>query len=236
MGPRLLAHLAEGRSVAYASDAGTPLIADPGYRLATEAIAAGHPVRAAPGASAVLAALAVAGLPTDRFLFAGFLPPKAAARARAIAELAAVPATLVLYEAPGRTPDTLAALAEGLGDRPAALCRELTKLHEEVVRAPLSDLAQRPAPRGEVVLVVGPPEARAGRRAISRAVRPCRTSSGPPRCGRSSTPGAIRAFGLRELLRIAQLHALQRAHDVAQGFPQVGHAALPAPPILARRI
>ena len=156
--PRLLAALAEGRSVAYASDAGTPLIADPGFQLAREAAAAGHRVLAAPGASAVLAALTVAGLPTDRFLFAGFLPPQSGARRRALGELAAVPATLVVYESPRRTAACLADMAEVLGaGREAALCRELTKRHEEVRRGPLRALAegaQADPPRGEVVIVV----------------------------------------------------------------------------------
>ncbi len=160
--PKLLRALAEGRSVALVSDAGTPLLADPGYRLATEAIAAGLPVTAAPGASALLAALAVAGLPTDRFLFAGFLPPRAGARATALTELAATPATLVFYESPRRLAAALAAMAAALGpDRPAAVCRELTKRFEEVRRAPLATLAAHyaaeGAPKGEVVVVVGPP-------------------------------------------------------------------------------
>lgn len=160
--PRLLAALAEGRSVALVSDAGTPLVADPGYRLAVEAIAAGAAVFAAPGASALLAALAVAGLPTDRFLFAGFLPPKEAARRRALAELAEVPATLVFYESPRRLASSLAAMAAVLGaERLAAVCRELTKRFEEVRRGPLDALAAgyaaAPAPRGEIVVVVGPP-------------------------------------------------------------------------------
>jgi len=153
--------LAEGRSVAYCSDAGTPLVADPGYRLATDAIAEGHPVTTAPGASAALAALTLSGLPTDRFLFAGFLPPKSAARRTALAEVATVPATLVFYESPRRTAAALADMAEVLGPRPAALARELTKRFEEVRRAPLPELAALCAeaePRGEVVIVVGPPD------------------------------------------------------------------------------
>jgi 16S rRNA (cytidine1402-2'-O)-methyltransferase len=160
--PRLLAALAEGRSVALVSDAGTPLVADPGWRLAAEAIAAGHAVSAVPGASALLAALSVAALPTDRFLFAGFLPPRDAARRRALAELAAVPATLVFYESPRRLAATLAAMAEVLGaGRSAAVCRELTKRFEEVRRDTLGALAAAqaaaPVPRGEVVVLVGPP-------------------------------------------------------------------------------
>ena len=164
--PRLLADLADGRSVALVSDAGTPLIADPGYRLVAEATAAGLPVRAAPGASALLAAVAVAGLPTDRFLFAGFLPPKAGARTRALGELAAVPASLVFYESPRRLAESIAAMAETLGaERPAAVCRELTKRFEEVRRDSLAALAAHyadaGAPKGEVVVVVGPPQAAA---------------------------------------------------------------------------
>jgi 16S rRNA (cytidine1402-2'-O)-methyltransferase len=165
MRPRLLAALAEGRSVALVSDAGTPLVADPGYRLAVEAIAAGVTVTAAPGASALLAALSVAGLPTDRFLFAGFLPPKDAARRRALAEVAPTPATLVFYESPHRLADSLAAMAEVLGgDRPAAVCRELTKRFEQTRRDTLAALAAsyagEPDPKGEIVVVVGPPLAR----------------------------------------------------------------------------
>lgn len=158
MRPRLLTALAEGRSVAYASEAGTPLLADPGYRLARDAIAAGHPVLAAPGPSALLAALGVAGLPTDRFLFAGFPPPTATARRRFLGELAALPATLVLYESPKRLNQTLTDLVSCLGEtRQAAVCRELTKRFETVVRGTLGEVAARFAGtsvRGEVVLVV----------------------------------------------------------------------------------
>ncbi|MGR3724092.1 16S rRNA (cytidine(1402)-2'-O)-methyltransferase [Abyssibius alkaniclasticus] len=162
--PRLLAAVAEGRSLAYVSDAGTPMVADPGYALAQGMIAQGLPVFAAPGASALLAALAVAGQPTDRFMFAGFPPPKAAARARFLADLAAVPATLVFYESPRRLADCLAGMATAYGDaRPASVCRELTKKFEQVRRGALGTLAAEyaaePAPRGEVVIVLGPPVA-----------------------------------------------------------------------------
>lgn len=166
--PRLLAALAEGKSVAYASEAGTPLVADPGYQLAREAAAAGHRVTTAPGASAVLAALTVAGLPTDRFLFAGFPPASKGARAGWLTELRDVPATLVLYESPRRVARLLAEAAEVLGgDRPAALCRELTKRFEEVRRGSLAELAAAMAGtpvKGEVVVVIGrgAPTARAG--------------------------------------------------------------------------
>ena len=179
--PRLLAALAEGRSVALVSDAGTPLVADPGYRLATEAIAAGHAVTAVPGASAVLAALSVAGLPSDRFLFAGFLPPRQAARRRALEELATVPATLVFYESPRRLAASLADMAAVLGDRPAAVCRELTKRFEEVRRGGLATLAggyaTGPAPQGEVVVVPGGPVAApAGAATLDAALRAALTT------------------------------------------------------------
>ncbi len=156
--PRLLRALEEGRSVAYASEAGTPLVADPGYQLARAAIAAGHPVLAAPGPSAVLAALTVSGLPTDRFLFAGFPPAGAGDRARFLAEIAPVPATLVLYESPKRISRLLGELAQALGgERQAAVCRELTKRFEEVSRGSLADLAAQFEDRdvkGEIVVVI----------------------------------------------------------------------------------
>jgi len=159
--PKLIARLGEGARVALLSDAGTPLVSDPGYRLVQAAQAAGHAVTAAPGASAVLAALAVAGLPTDRFFFEGFLPPKEAARRTRIAALARIPATLVLFETGPRLAAALADLAAGLGERAAAICRELTKLHEEVRRGNLSELArvyrELPEPRGEIVIVTAPP-------------------------------------------------------------------------------
>ncbi|MEI6485554.1 MAG: 16S rRNA (cytidine(1402)-2'-O)-methyltransferase [Sphingomonadales bacterium] len=157
--PGLIARAA-AEPVALVSDAGTPLISDPGYKLVAEARAAGINVVAVPGPSAVIAALSIAGLPTDRFLFAGFLPAKAKAKADAIAELAAVPATLAFYESGPRLAATLAALHDGLGDRPAAVGRELTKRFEELVSGPLSQLAARWAetpPKGEIVVLVGPP-------------------------------------------------------------------------------
>ena len=161
MRPRLLEAVKQGKVVAYVSDAGTPLIADPGYQLAAGAIEDALPLTAVPGASAVLAALSVAGLPTDRFLFAGFAPVKMLARKAFFAEFAAVPATLVFYEAPRRLGDSLGAMLEVFGDRPAAMCRELTKKFEEVKRGTLAELAayyaEVPAPKGEAVVVVGPP-------------------------------------------------------------------------------
>jgi 16S rRNA (cytidine1402-2'-O)-methyltransferase len=159
--PKLIGRLGESERVALVSDAGTPLVSDPGYRLVLAAQAAGYPVTAAPGASAVLAALSVAGLPTDRFFFEGFLPAKEAARRARIGALARIPATLVLFETGPRLAAALTDLATVLGDRQAAVCRELTKLHEEVRRGPLSELArdyrEQPAPRGEIVIVTAPP-------------------------------------------------------------------------------
>jgi 16S rRNA (cytidine1402-2'-O)-methyltransferase len=161
---RLVACAAAGQSVAYASEAGTPLISDPGFALARAMRAAGLPVMAAPGASAVLAALAVAGLPTERFLFLGFLPAASAARRTALAELARLPFTLVIYEAPHRVREMLDDSCDVLGaDREGALCRELTKQFEEVRRGSLAALRDGCAadpPRGEIVLVIGPPGAR----------------------------------------------------------------------------
>ena len=160
--PKLLRRLAEGGAVALVSDAGTPLVSDPGFKLVRAAREAGAAVSALPGASALLAALAVAGLPTDQFFFAGFRPPKQTARRTRIAELAGIPGTLVLFETGPRVAGTLADLAAGLGDREAALCRELTKLHEEVRRGDLAGLAQSCAAgelRGEIVLVVAPSRA-----------------------------------------------------------------------------
>jgi 16S rRNA (cytidine1402-2'-O)-methyltransferase len=159
--PRIVRALAAGKRVALVSDAGMPLISDPGYRLVRAALAADHVVTSAPGASAVPMALALSGLPTDRFFFGGFLPAKESERRRAIASAAAVPATLVFFEAPHRLAASLVDLAELLGPRPAAIARELTKLFEEVRRGPLTELAQHyalhPDVKGEIVLVIGPP-------------------------------------------------------------------------------
>lgn len=157
--PKALAALAEGRRVALVSDAGTPLVSDPGYRLVREAAEAGHSVFPIPGASALLAGLSVAGLPTDRFLFAGFPPPKSAARRTFLEELAGIRATLVFFEGGSRLAASLADMAAVLGEREAVVCRELTKLHETVVRGSLGALAADPrfeAPKGEIVVLVGP--------------------------------------------------------------------------------
>lgn len=158
--PRILAELGAGKTIALISDAGTPLISDPGFKLVRDAAAAEHTVIAIPGASAVLTALPVSGLPTDAFFFAGFLPTREGARRTRIEELAGVPGSLVFFESPGRAGAALQDLADVLGARPAVLARELTKLHEDVVRGSLAELAARFAdvePKGEVVLVVGPP-------------------------------------------------------------------------------
>src|SRR5947209_11324869 len=160
--PKILERLAQGASIALVSDAGTPLISDPGFKLVREVCAAGHAVTALPGPSAVLTALAVAALPTDRFFFEGFLPAKQAARRARLSELARIDATLVMFESGNRVQDTLADLARLMGGREAAICRELTKMHEEIRRGSLSELARGAGEletRGEFVLVVGPPAA-----------------------------------------------------------------------------
>jgi 16S rRNA (cytidine1402-2'-O)-methyltransferase len=157
--PKLLARMATD-AVALVSDAGTPLISDPGYKLVRDARAAGIAVTTIPGPCAAIAAMTLAGLPTDRFLFAGFLPAKPGARATAITEVRGLRATLVFYESGPRLAATLAALAEGLGDRPAVVAREISKRFEETVDGSLSTLAARyaeAAPKGEIVIVVGPP-------------------------------------------------------------------------------
>jgi 16S rRNA (cytidine1402-2'-O)-methyltransferase len=157
--PALIARMAS-ESVALVSDAGTPLISDPGYKLVRDARAAGVPVYTLPGPSAAIAALTLSGLPTDRFLFAGFLPSKAKARSDAIAELATIRATLVLYESGPRLAASLAALAEGLSDRNASVAREISKLYEECITGTLTELAARykqTPPKGEIVIVVAPP-------------------------------------------------------------------------------
>lgn len=163
--PKILEALARGSSIALVSDAGTPLISDPGFKLVREVSAAGIPVIALPGPSSVLAALSIAALPTDRFFFEGFLPPKQTARRTRLAELARIDATLVMFESGARVQDSLQDLAGIMGKREAAICREMTKLHEEVRRATVSELAALAdtlETRGEFVLVIGPPAADAG--------------------------------------------------------------------------
>ena len=162
--PKILQWLAQGAAIALVSDAGTPLISDPGFKLVREACAAGHRVVALPGPSSVLTALSVAALPTDRFFFEGFLPARENARQARLKELAGIDATLVMFESGSRVQDTLRDLAAIMGERDAAICREMTKMHEEVHRATLAELARSATTletRGEFVLVVGPPSAAA---------------------------------------------------------------------------
>ncbi|MEX2642620.1 MAG: 16S rRNA (cytidine(1402)-2'-O)-methyltransferase [Acetobacterales bacterium] len=163
MRPILMKRLKAGETVALVSDAGTPLISDPGFKLVRACFQAGIVVTTVPGPSAVLAALVLAGLPTDRFYFGGFLPPKSAARRRSLEEVAALQATLLFFESAQRLPASLADMAASLGDRPAAVAREMTKLYEEVRRDGLAALAAHYAgagpPKGEVVVVVAPPAA-----------------------------------------------------------------------------
>ncbi len=160
-GPRLIEALEMGRSVALVSDAGTPLVSDPGYRLVAQALEKGIRVVPIPGASAVLAALTASGLPSDAFMFAGFLPVKDGQKRTRLSELSAVPATLIFFESPRRLADTLVAMAEVYGDRPAAIGRELTKTFEEMRTGTLAALsahyAEAPTPKGEIVICVGPP-------------------------------------------------------------------------------
>jgi 16S rRNA (cytidine1402-2'-O)-methyltransferase len=171
MRPVLIARLEAGAALALVSDAGTPLVSDPGFKLVQEALEKGVHVTAVPGPSAVLAALVVAGLPTDRFFFEGFLPQKSGARRARLAELAQVPGTLVFFESPRRLADTLDDCAAVLGSRNAAIARELTKMYESVRRGTLDQLAAQlgveEPPRGEIVLLVAPPEA--GAAALSEA-------------------------------------------------------------------
>ena len=163
MRPRLMERLRGGQAVALISDAGTPLVSDPGFKLARDCTAAGLAVTVVPGPSAVLAGLSLSGLPSDRFLFAGFLPAKAGAREAALRDLAAVPATLIFFESANRLPDMLQAALAVLGDRQACIARELTKKFEEARHGKLDELLahydQFGPPRGEVVVVIGPPAA-----------------------------------------------------------------------------
>jgi 16S rRNA (cytidine1402-2'-O)-methyltransferase len=163
---RLLAAVAAGEAIALVSDAGTPLVSDPGFKLVRAAIAEGLPVSALPGPSAPLVALLLSGLPSDRFFFGGFLPAKAGARRKALEALKALDASLIFFEGPQRLAACLADMAAALGPREAAVARELTKLHEEVRRGTLAELAAHYAeagpPKGEIVIVVGPPAAGGG--------------------------------------------------------------------------
>ncbi|MCX7932249.1 MAG: 16S rRNA (cytidine(1402)-2'-O)-methyltransferase [Rhodovarius sp.] len=219
--PAVLEELRAGRRIVLVSDAGTPLISDPGYRLVRAAIAAGLPVAAVPGPNAALTALALSGLPPQPFLFLGFLPPREAARRAVLAQLKAIEqaglsATLIFYEAPQRVAATLADLARALGpDRPAALARELTKRFEEVRRGSLSALAegaQADPPRGEVTLVVGPaaPE-RAEAAALDAALRQAMQGMSL----RDAAASVAEALGLPR--RLAYARALELSRGQAQG-------------------
>jgi 16S rRNA (cytidine1402-2'-O)-methyltransferase len=203
--PDLIARMRQ-EAVALVSDAGTPLISDPGYKLVRDARAAGIPVTTIPGPSAAIAALTLSGLPTDRFLFLGFLPAKAGARAAALAEVAALRATLVLYESGPRLAATLAALHDGLGDREAAVVREITKRFEETAAGTLEALAARYAeapPKGEIVIVVGPPAAppAAGEEAIDAALAEAMRRLSPSRA----------AAEVAEALGVPKRQAYERA-------------------------
>ncbi|MFI4975209.1 MAG: 16S rRNA (cytidine(1402)-2'-O)-methyltransferase [Caulobacterales bacterium] len=203
--PKALQALAAGARVALVSDAGTPLISDPGYRLVGEAVAQGSAVFPVPGPSASLAALTIAGLPTDRFLFAGFPPPRSAARRAFLAELAPVRATLIFYESGPRLAASLADMAAEFGPRAAVMAREITKLHETAVRGTLNSLAADPAlraPKGEIVIVVAPPEREAARPGDAEAA----LSEALTRLSPAEAAGEVsKALGLprRELYRQA---------------------------------
>ncbi len=203
--PRVLSALKTGARIALVSDAGTPLISDPGFRLVREAVAQGTPVIPIPGASATLAALSVAGLPTDRFLFAGFPPPKTIARRALFAELAPVRASLVFFEGASRLGASLADMAAVFGPREAVVARELTKLYETLVRGPLDRLAVDPAlqaPKGEVVVVVSPGvQAAASEADADAALRDALDRLGPAEAA-SEVAGAL-GLNRRELYRRA---------------------------------
>lgn len=201
MRPKILERLRQGGKLALISDAGTPLVSDPGYKLVAEVVSEGLPVTGIPGPSAVLAALVLAGLPTDRFFFEGFLPPKSAARKARLTELSAIPGTLVFFESPRRLAEMLADAATVLGARAGAVARELTKYYENVRRGALPELAAHYAEaeeaRGEIVVVIGPPDASAtaaqgdtldealraalGRVSLKEAVAQVAAASGQPR-------------------------------------------------------
>lgn len=208
--PRLLRLLAEGKSLAYASEAGTPLVADPGYQLCRAAIDAGVPVHAAPGPSAVLAALTVSGLPSDRFLFAGFPPNTATARRKWLAEFANVPATLIFYESPKRVGEMLGDLLSVYADRQAVVCRELTKRFEEVRRGTLAELAADFAGRavkGEIVVLVDRARGRqAGPEEVAAALK--------DRLGRMSVKDA--AAEVAEMLGLPRREVYQAALAMEQ--------------------
>jgi 16S rRNA (cytidine1402-2'-O)-methyltransferase len=209
---QLVARIKAGAAIAFVSDAGTPLISDPGFRLVQVCIEEGVAIVPVPGPSAVMAALSVAGLPCERFFFAGFLPPRQAARLKAIAALATLPATLVVMEAPHRLAATLADLAQVLGDRPAAVTRELTKLFEEVRRGTLPELAAAaaagPPPKGELTLVIGFAAAAAAtdQAAIDRMLAEALVDSSP----RAAATAVALSLGLPRRPLYARANALHR--------------------------
>lgn len=211
--PKLLTRLRDGARLALVSDAGTPLVSDPGFKLVREALAENLPVHAVPGASAPLTALTLAGLPTDRFLFAGFLPAKRGERMAALAELKGVRATLVFFESAQRLADSLADMAQVMGPRAAAVGRELTKLHEEMRRGDLASLAAAYAeegpPRGEVTLVVGPPVAREPDLARADALLEIALAHMPVR---AAADFVAEALGLPRRLAYARALALKQDH------------------------
>ena len=209
--PELVGALRSGAMVAVVTDGGMPSVSDPGYRLVRAALEEGFPVTAAPGPSAVTTALALSGLPSDRFVFEGFLPRSGSGRRGRLRELAAEPRTLVLFEAPHRVVDTLADLVATFGEkRPAALCRELTKTYEEIRRGPLAELADRAAadpPRGEITLVVGGAPAVAADRPADRDLRAAvaeREAAGDSR--RDAITAVAQRYGLRKREVYALVH------------------------------
>jgi 16S rRNA (cytidine1402-2'-O)-methyltransferase len=222
MRPMLIERLKRGETVALVSDAGTPLISDPGYRLVRAARDAGIGVIAAPGPSAVLAALAVSGQPTDRFLFAGFPPTRIAARRDMLAGLRGIEATLVLFEAPHRLAGSLADMADVLGPRDAAICRELTKRPEEIRRGTLSELAAaysaEGSPRGEIVVVIAPPPEQGGGAAPDDAALDAMLREALGRLGTRDAAAEVAArTGLKRRALYARALALSRGD--ADGGP-----------------
>ena len=199
MRPKVLEMLKAGKSLALATDAGMPVVSDPGMKLVRDAAVAGHEVHCLPGPSAALAALAVSGLASDRFLFAGFAPARGGARRKWLNELADIEATVILFESPHRIVRALFDLAEIFGPRPAALCRELTKLHEEVIRLPLDELARHMAARarikGEITLVIAPPQKGAKETSAEEVLQALREALKDKPAGKAAAQVA-RRFGL----------------------------------------
>ena len=220
--PAILEALNAGKSVALVSDAGSPLISDPGYRLVADAIAAGHRVEAVPGPSAAIAALQVSGLPTDRFRFVGFLAPKDARRRRQLRALAAETCTLIFYESGPRLAASLRAMADVLGDRPAAVARELTKRYEEVRRGTLAELAAEfdTAPKGEIVVVAGGRADDDGRDSGLDADAPIRAGLTAGESVRSVADAVAAATGLPR--RTVYRRALALAREESRERPQDG--------------